>query len=42
MGMGNVLRHGYHKIDDEVVWDTVNLDLPSLKESVILALRAYA
>jgi len=31
--MGNILRHGYHKVDDQVVWDTLKDDLPLLKES---------
>ncbi len=30
-GMGNILRHGYHKVDDEIVWNTVKDDLPKLK-----------
>jgi uncharacterized protein with HEPN domain len=33
-GMGNVLRHGYHKVEDRIVWDTVKLDLPPLKVCV--------
>ena len=33
-GMGNVLRHGYHKVEDRIVWDTVKLDLPLLKVCV--------
>ncbi len=33
-GMGNVLRHGYHKVEDQIVWDTVKLDLPLLKVCV--------
>lgn len=33
-GMGNVLRHGYHKVDDQIVWDTVKLDLPLLQACV--------
>lgn len=33
-GMGNVLRHGYHKVEDRIVWDTVKLDLPLLKACV--------
>ncbi len=33
-GMGNVLRHGYHKVEDRIVWDTVKLDLPPLKACV--------
>jgi uncharacterized protein with HEPN domain len=38
-GMGNVLRHGYHKVDDRIVWDTVKLDLPLLKACVNRVLR---
>jgi len=25
-GMGNILRHGYHRMDDEIVWNTVKDD----------------
>jgi uncharacterized protein with HEPN domain len=39
MGMGNVLRHGYHKVDDQIVWDTVKTDLPALREAVSIALQ---
>ncbi len=38
MGMGNILRHGYHKVNDQIVWDTVKIDLPPLKEAVLKAL----
>lgn len=31
-GMGNILRHSYHRINDEIVWSTVKEDLPELKE----------
>lgn len=40
MGMGNILRHGYHKVNDQVVWDTVKIDLPPLKAAVLKALAA--
>ena len=33
-GMGNVLRHAYHRIDDRIVWDAVKEDLPLLKDCV--------
>jgi uncharacterized protein with HEPN domain len=33
-GMGNVLRHAYHRIDDRIVWDAVKEDLPMLKSCV--------
>jgi uncharacterized protein with HEPN domain len=31
-GMGNILRHSYHRVDDEIVWRTVKEDLPKLKD----------
>ena len=30
-GMGNFLRHSYHRISDEIVWNTIMDDLPVLK-----------
>jgi uncharacterized protein with HEPN domain len=38
-GMGNILRHGYHRIDDEVVWNTVKEELPPVKAAVLHALN---
>ncbi|CAN7202040.1 HepT-like ribonuclease domain-containing protein [Neorhizobium tomejilense] len=35
-GMGNVLRHEYHRIADDVIWDVVMHDLPPLKAAVHL------
>jgi len=29
-GMGNFLRHSYHRVSDETVWNTVKDDLPLL------------
>jgi uncharacterized protein with HEPN domain len=37
-GMGNFLRHEYHKVDDKIVWDTVKDELPPLKSAVLLSL----
>ena len=37
-GMGNILRHGYHRIDDKIVWDTVRDELPPMKAAVLRAL----
>ena len=37
-GMGNILRHGYHRINDEIIWNTVKDDLPKLKADVVRAL----
>jgi uncharacterized protein with HEPN domain len=33
-GMGNILRHAYHRIDDRIIWNTIKIDLPPLKEGV--------
>ena len=38
-GMGNILRHGYHRIDDKIVWDTVKDELPPAKTAVLRALN---
>jgi uncharacterized protein with HEPN domain len=37
-GMGNVLRHGYHSIDDQTIWDTVHDELPLMRCVVVNAL----
>jgi uncharacterized protein with HEPN domain len=37
-GMGNVLRHAYHRIDNEIIWNTVHDELPPLRKAVIAAL----
>src|SRR5580698_6835422 len=39
-GMGNILRHSYHRVDDGIVWDTVKEDLPDLRAIVQKLLRA--
>jgi uncharacterized protein with HEPN domain len=39
-GMGNVLRHEYHRVDDKIVWNTVMVELPPLKDAVSRVLRA--
>jgi uncharacterized protein with HEPN domain len=33
-GMGNLLRHSYHRVDDNIVWGTVKEDLPALKDAI--------
>lgn len=37
-GMGNHLRHGYDRIEDQVIWNTIQLDLPPLKAAIEAAL----
>lgn len=34
IGMRNVLVHGYFEIDTDLVWDTVQLDMPALKQAI--------
>ena len=38
-GLGNWLRHGYDRIDPDVLWRTVMDDLPTLKTTTEEALR---
>ena len=38
-GIGNVLRHEYQRIDDQIVWKALKDDLPPLKEA-LLAMKA--
>lgn len=33
-GMGNILRHEYHKIADPIVWAVVIQDLPPLRAAI--------
>jgi uncharacterized protein with HEPN domain len=37
-GLGNILRHGYHKIDDRIIWRKIHKDLPTLKRAAIEAI----
>ena len=39
-GMGNLLRHAYHRVNDRVVWDTVKEDLPAISQQVSASLLA--
>ena len=41
-GMGNILRHSYHRVDDSIVWDTVKEDLPELLTIVQNLLKTLA
>lgn len=33
--IGNVLRHAYHRVDDEVVWAVIENDLAPLRRAVV-------
>jgi len=39
-GMGNILRHVYHRVDDEIVWNTVKEELSPMRTAVLNALRS--
>lgn len=41
-GTRNALAHGYFKVDLELVWKTVERDLPLLADQVADALRALS
>jgi uncharacterized protein with HEPN domain len=34
-GIGNVLRHEYHRVSDTVIWNVVQQHLPPLKNAVL-------
>ncbi len=38
-GMGNLLRHAYHRIDDQIIWNTVKDELPLMREAASKALK---
>lgn len=40
-GIGNVLRHEYHRVEDRIIWEAVKKRLPALK-AAITALRDEA
>jgi uncharacterized protein with HEPN domain len=35
MGIGNVLRHEYHRVSDTIIWNVVQEYLPDLKAAVL-------
>ncbi len=41
-GMGNLLRHAYHRIEDQLVWNTIQDELPAMRQAVLAVLRADA
>jgi uncharacterized protein with HEPN domain len=36
------LRHVYHRVDDEIVWNTVKEELPPMRTAVSNALRSMS
>ena len=37
-GLGNILRHVYHRVDDRIIWNAVQEDLPPVRKAVDRAL----
>jgi uncharacterized protein with HEPN domain len=35
MGIGNVLRHEYHRVSNPLIWNLVRVNLPPLKAAVL-------
>jgi uncharacterized protein with HEPN domain len=38
-GMGNILRHAYHRVDDELIWNTAKDELPPIRQAILKALN---
>jgi uncharacterized protein with HEPN domain len=38
-GWGDILRHGYYKVDDEIVWNTAKDELPAMRAAILTALE---
>jgi len=36
MGIGNVLRHEYHRVSDTIIWNVVQEHLPTLKSAILV------
>ena len=41
-GLGNWLRHQYDDLDREIIWNTIQEDLPKLKDAVFRAIENHA
>jgi len=39
--MRNAVAHGYFKIDYEVVWKTLERDIPEFEKNILLLLEAF-
>jgi uncharacterized protein with HEPN domain len=39
VGLRNILIHHYFEIDEELIWQVVQQDLPAFRETVLTALR---
>jgi uncharacterized protein with HEPN domain len=39
-GMGNILRHAYHRIDDQLIWNAATDELPTMKGAILKYLQS--
>ena len=35
VGLRNVLAHEYFRADDDILWDTISIDMPGLAEMLV-------
>ena len=41
-GLRNIVTHGYHDVDFQVIWDTTRHDLPELAQQLRICLQSFA
>ena len=41
-GMGNILRHVYHRVDDQIVWNTVKEELAPMQTAISNVLKSMS
>ena len=39
-GMGNILRHAYHRIGDDLIWNAAKDELPAMKDAILKYLKS--
>jgi uncharacterized protein with HEPN domain len=39
-GMGDILRHTYHRVDDQTIWNVIQDELPPMRDGVAKALES--
>ena len=39
-GMGNILRHAYHRVDDKLIWNAARDELPAMRDAIVKYLRS--
>ena len=39
--MRNFLIHGYHNVEEDLVWEAISVDLPPIREQIVMYLEEY-